>query len=114
MSSGYVGIDKDYFVSVKEVLNITAETGALETQDRVRDIPPADVEPVRHGHWEQEQPQYRLYKCSVCNKVCFVEKWGDKTVLYNYCPNCGARMRMTKDQYESHFGDIYEDGEGNE
>ena len=28
MSSGYVGIDKDYFVSVKEVLDITAETGA--------------------------------------------------------------------------------------
>ena len=46
---GYVGIDKDYFVSVKEVLNITAETGALETQDRVRDLPPADVVEVRHG-----------------------------------------------------------------
>ena len=45
---GYVGIDKDYFVSVKEVLNITAETGALETQDRVRDLPPVDaVEVVR-------------------------------------------------------------------
>ena len=43
MNSGYVGIDKDYFVSVKEVLNITAETGALETQDRVRDLLPADV-----------------------------------------------------------------------
>ena len=45
---GYVGIDKDYFVSVKEVLNITAETGALETQDRIRDLPPVDaVEVVR-------------------------------------------------------------------
>lgn len=75
------------------------------------DIPSADVVEVRHGHWEQEQPQYRLYKCSVCNKVCFVERWGDKTVLYDYCPNCGARMRMTKEQYESHVGDIYKDGE---
>ena len=73
--------------------------------------PSADVVEVRHGHWEQEQPQYRLYKCSVCNKVCFVERWGDKTVLYDYCPNCGAYMRMTKEQYESHVGDIYEDGE---
>lgn len=41
--TGYVGIDKDYFVSVKEVLNITAEMGALETQNRVRELSPADV-----------------------------------------------------------------------
>lgn len=54
--------------------------------------PTEDVKPVRHGHWEQEQPQYRLYKCSACSKVCFAEAWGDETVLYDYCPNCGARM----------------------
>lgn len=54
--------------------------------------PTADVVEVRHGHWEEQQPRYRLYKCSVCNKVCFAEMWGDETVLYNYCPNCGARM----------------------
>ena len=41
--TGYVGIDKDYFVSVKEVLNITAETGALETQNRVRELPTTDA-----------------------------------------------------------------------
>lgn len=61
-------------------------------------VPTADVAEVRHGHWEQEQPQYRLYKCSACNKVCFVERWGDKIVLYDYCPNCGARMDGESDE----------------
>ena len=35
---GYTGVDEDYLVSVQEVLNITAETGALETQRRVREL----------------------------------------------------------------------------
>ena len=37
--TGYVGVDDDYPVSVKQVLNITAELGALETQNRVRELP---------------------------------------------------------------------------
>ena len=41
--TGYVGIDKNYFVGIKEVLNITAETGAWETQTRVKRLQPADV-----------------------------------------------------------------------
>ena len=35
---GYTGVDEDYLVSIQEVLNITAETGALETQRRVREL----------------------------------------------------------------------------
>ena len=58
----------------------------------IKEQPTADVVEVRHGHWEQQQPQYRLYKCSACSKVCFAETWGDETVLYDYCPNCGAKM----------------------
>lgn len=38
-ATGYVGIEDDYPVSVKQVLNITAETGALTTQMRVRELP---------------------------------------------------------------------------
>lgn len=37
--TGYIGVDDDYPVSVKQVLNITAELGALETQRRVRELP---------------------------------------------------------------------------
>lgn len=36
---GYTGIEEDYPVSIKAVLDITAETGALTTQERVRELP---------------------------------------------------------------------------
>ena len=42
---GYVGLEEDYCVSVKSVLDITAETGALTTQSRIRELTPADVVP---------------------------------------------------------------------
>lgn len=37
---GWVGIEQDYPVSIKEVLDITAETGALTTQSRIRELKP--------------------------------------------------------------------------
>lgn len=38
----------DEYISRESVINITAETGAWETQNRVRELPAADVQPVRH------------------------------------------------------------------
>lgn len=37
---GWTGIEQDYPVSIKEVIDITAETGALTTQSRVRELKP--------------------------------------------------------------------------
>lgn len=96
---GYVGIDKDYFVSVKEVLNITAETGALETQARVRELPPADVVEVRHGHWLLDSSGAEF--CSECGEYPFddgeyhISGWSSK-----YCPNCGAKMDGEEQEHE--------------
>ena len=54
--------------------------------------PTADVEPVRHGHWEG-----KTYKCSLCGK--WVDPLqGDADM--NYCPNCGARMDGEEQEYE--------------
>lgn len=82
-----------------------------EFEERIK--PLYDVEPVRHGHWIRESVgsdnssegyfKISMAECSECG-TCVMGK-------PNYCPNCGARMRMTKEQYESHVGDIYEDGE---
>lgn len=69
---------------------------------KLRYLPSADVVEVRHGYWKGGNNSLAP-KCSVCGN------WGQR--CWNYCPNCGARMRMTKEQYESHVGDIYEDGE---
>lgn len=97
-NTGYVGIDKDYFVSVKEVLNITAETGALETQNKVRDLPSADVVEARHAEWQlihRDKDFYKdIYKCSKCRFLAT----GTQEWAYVYCPNCGARMDGGNDE----------------
>ena len=58
--------------------------------DYKRDIKEADVEPVRHGHWEEIPWCYEAgwfvtkFRCSLCLEM--------SNKKYNYCPNCGAKM----------------------
>lgn len=70
------------YIEKKAVINITAETGAIETQNRVRELPAADVQPVRRGRWEDCS---NGWMCSYCNR--------DVTHETLYCPNCGADMK---------------------
>ena len=63
----------------------------------VIDAPAADVAPVVHGRWiEQEDPMLDVYyTCSVCKEDFYIETTGytEKDMfLYTYCPNCGAKM----------------------
>ncbi len=56
--------------------------------------PTADVEPVRHGHWEEgirtrrsiagKIEDFRCYECSSCGEYSLCET--------KYCPRCGAKM----------------------
>lgn len=74
--------------------------------ERVLDaIPAADVAPVRHGMWREitegdcsgydpvlagyDDPVVGLV-CSCCGDGYEKDVMGD--VLWNYCPNCGAKM----------------------
>lgn len=54
--------------------------------DDLRSIPPADVEPVKHGkwRWSGEDKWNDCYECSSCGKICLDNS--------KYCPNCGAKM----------------------
>ena len=45
------------------------------------------------GEWIDVDNYYRLATCSRCHKVTMFEKWGEYTKPYNFCPNCGARMK---------------------
>lgn len=72
--------------------------------EKVREIPAADVEPVRHGRWEQADwvdpdghgfgtvrtPNAGL-RCSRC--ACVFKK--DLLWKQAHCPNCGAKMEDT-------------------
>ena len=66
-----------------------------DATEMVRDIPSADVEPVRHGHWimlhkthgVDEDSDYD-WRCSKCNHVdCH-----NISVEVPYCWHCGSRM----------------------
>ena len=83
---GYVGIEGDRYVSLKKVLDITAETGALETQSRIRKLPYEDVAPVVHSQWKYKCGEIQCPECE--NKIRRIDLSG----CLNFCPNCGAKM----------------------
>ena len=63
---------------------------------KIRLIPAADVEVVRHGVWVEYWDDNYLswsHKCSKCGNFPLTK---DETmhdeVLSKYCPNCGAKM----------------------
>ena len=86
----------DEYISREAVINITAETGAWETQNRVRELPAADVQPVKHGRWIIDYAEGRkIYHahCSECGKEPTRNIGGDYYIdkLSDFCPNCGAK-----------------------
>ena len=83
---GYVGIEGDRYVSLKKVLDITAETGALETQSRIRKLPYEDVAPVVHSQWKRKIGEIQCLKCG--NRIRRIDLSG----YLNFCPNCGVKM----------------------
>lgn len=63
-----------------------------------RDMPAADVAPVRHGHWIGEGDGYAdgelvfdVWHCSECD-YCIDDGTDDPERLPKYCPGCGALM----------------------
>ena len=69
--------------------------------DEVDDMPAADVQPVKHGYWE-EFTDYggwgdTHYRCSVCGEEWYLEDGKPKDNNMNFCPRCGARMDGDRD-----------------
>lgn len=66
----------------------------------IEGLPPADVRPNIHGHWEPKYPTWEemiycqeRYFCSNC-KGYVVDRIA--RLEFNFCPNCGADMREPK------------------
>lgn len=55
----------------------------------VVNAPPADVQPVKSGHWENTNTPNHL-RCSKCEVIHFIAQYPHGEI--NFCPNCGARM----------------------
>ena len=82
---GWTGIEDDYPVSVKEVIDITAETGAVETQRRIKELKPFSQPERKTGKWLMNGERYgvQYWRCSECGEeYSYIEM--------NFCPNCGA------------------------
>ena len=79
--------------NIDDMMNVNGTLISLQdARETISNFPAADVAPVVHGRWEYEVPTintYGMVKCTVCNWWTidpFV------STVYNYCPNCGAKM----------------------
>ena len=61
-------------------------------------LPPANVEPVRHGQWLRTDDDWSslvTIQCSACGREWCFEVDEDVQLLgYNYCPGCGCKMDL--------------------
>lgn len=57
-------------------------------KEEIRKISAADVAPVVHGQWRYSGP---LLECQSCGEI-YSRLGGNAGKLWNYCPNCGAKM----------------------
>ena len=79
--------EKEYIEREALVERLKKEECDCEWLWTILDIPAADVEPVRHGHWVKEKPDVLIHwHCSVCKNCYYLEEPNA-----NYCPNCGAK-----------------------
>ena len=58
-----------------------------DEMDIICDIPAADVQPIRRGHWIYNDAILNRIRCSEC------DFWSDDLQADNFCPSCGADMR---------------------
>ena len=67
------------------------DRGLDRAQRAILDAPAADVAPVMHGWWVSV-PHKLARVCSVCNRDEPYKSADIDADVYDYCPNCGARM----------------------
>ena len=80
------------YIERQKVINITAETGALETQRRIKELPASDVAPVVHAKWNVilSCDDWKI-KCSNCGRV--FDRFVNGAALPEHC-FCGAKMDL--------------------
>lgn len=75
----------DYFSKTDP--NGQEQIGVLKCRGIIREMPPADVAPVKHGKWT---PIVNVY--GRLEGWLHIECGRQTNEMSNYCPNCGAKM----------------------
>lgn len=79
---------------IKKLCFETAEWSCSPTIKTIKEFPSADVQPVKHGHWdysEKENGECAWYFCSECDSPA-EQLYDDSPLLSEFCPHCGVRM----------------------
>ena len=89
----------DEYIKRQEIRDALYDADAI-TMEGVKilnQFPAADVEPVRHGYWENAngRPKTYIRKCSVCGKEAY---FCGRGCSYKFCPNCGSNMDGESDE----------------
>ena len=67
--------------------------------ETIADFPAADVAPVVHGKWlDEDFPEkmatvHEMAICSACRELSHKAEHG-YSILSDYCPHCGAKMDL--------------------
>lgn len=78
-----------------------------DTMHCIDNMPSADVAPVRHGRWIEDERTYpgpglANNLCSVCGEIAGAWKEGlAPERKWAYCPACGALMDGKEDEHEA-------------
>ena len=78
-------IDAEKF---KHIINNSKMYGTMEWHDvleMLMEVPTADVVEVKHGVWLED---------SDGNLICSKCKFKFYPIMFKFCPNCGADMRL--------------------
>lgn len=85
----------DYIRNVNKVMGI-GMLSAYDCEDAARsvldELPSADVPDRNVGKWHCSDDMYEYGICSVCGWDSG-EAWSNAKKWFNFCPNCGSRMK---------------------
>ena len=86
------GVEVEWYMDDHGVIGDTYDTSTVV--DIIAAQPTIEAEPVKHGWWEEKFfTNDRQRVCSVCHCTARQPSYDKgETALFNYCPNCGAKM----------------------
>ena len=84
------------YIEREALLNRFSDKGPVgrSVRDYIKDQPAADVAPVVRGRWDIRVDDFdcEYAKCSECGEEFYDANDDTIDIIFNYCPNCGARM----------------------
>lgn len=77
------------FSALQEGANLRDHVYLLGVLSVIDNAPTIETAQAAHGKWLVYGIEHKSCKCSVCGDVY--------AYLYNYCPNCGAKMDVKEE-----------------